>query len=431
MNARIRSYAHIITSTAALALTACASVTTSTEPESALEVVRDGPPQRGVPSKSRPAPATPDAPPRKSTRSTAPAGAATPNLAGLPDNTASDDTMVAHFIDVGQGDATLLEFKCGAILIDTGGETTDEVVGRDRLVSYLDEFFTRRTDLARTLSLVVLSHPHIDHTDGVHGILDAQPAINILNVLDNGASSGRNSGISGQKALQNYARDTDAGYVGLAETDITTVAGVTNEIIDPLDCRRGDVGFDPRITALWGRVDEQSDWANNANNDSVIVRVDFGKASFLFTGDMQEEGIEAMLDSYSPDRRILDVDVLKVGHHGSHNATTKELVAAVSPKIAVAQSGDTTLSHDRYSAWAYGHPNQRAIKLLIDPVTGLSTTRSPKTVIVGVKGRDRKSGADPVFTTMTMSRALYDNAWDGNIAITANADGSLKVQSEF
>ena len=236
--------------------------------------------------------------------------------------------MVAHFIDVGQGDATLLEFSCGAILIDTGGENTDEVDGRERLRDYLDAFFARRPDLAWTFKLVVLSHPHADHTNGVTVLLNHDPAITIENVLDNGASD-TGSGIAGQKALQKYAADAGSGYVGLAETDITSVTGMTNDVIDPIDCRSGGQGVDPKISALWGRVDLNTAWANNANNDSVILRVAFGQAVFLFTGDLQEEAIDAMLDAYSSDKRVFNVDVLKVGHHGSHNATTAAFVKAV------------------------------------------------------------------------------------------------------
>lgn len=357
--------------------------------------------------------------------------AASVELSGLPDDTADANTMVAHFIDVGQGDATLLEFKCGLVLIDTGGEKSKQVSGRTRLVRYLNEFFKKRPQFARTLDLVVLSHPHIDHTDGVDGLLAMQPAVNILNVLDNGMSTGRNSGIAGQKHLQAYAKQTGAGYVGLAQADIKTVSGVTNKVINPIKCRQGNTGVKPKIVALWGRVDDNVDWANDANNDSVVLRIDFGKASFLFTGDLASPGIAAMMDAYSPGPKILDVDVLKVDHHGSNNATTKAFLKATSPKIAVAQSGDSTLSHDDNTAWVYGHPNLKAVNLLVDPTIGVSESRDPRTFPVGVSGRPLNSTQDPVFTTLRIDRALYDNGWDGNIAITAKSDGTLSVQTEF
>jgi len=66
--------------------------------------------------------------------------------AGLGANEFPLDQVVVHFIDVGQGDAELLEFSCAAVLVDTGGETTQEVDGRQNLVEFLDAFFKRTHD---------------------------------------------------------------------------------------------------------------------------------------------------------------------------------------------------------------------------------------------------------------------------------------------
>lgn len=388
--------------------------------------LKDGPPQFAPPAAGLSS-AQPNAAARTRVGPPRPADQVFPSA--LPADQANPDQMVAHFIDVGQGDAVLLEFSCAAVLIDTGGELTAEVTGRDNLAEYLRRFFLRRADLANTLKLVVLSHPHKDHTDGVTALLEAQPAINIENVLDNGTKD-KGSGIAGQRKLQHYADDAGAGYVGLSESDIKTVSGMTSPIIDPVDCRPGG-GVDPKIVALWGRVDLDEAWANDANNDSVVVRVDFGKASFLFTGDLEKEGIESMLTSYDADLRVFDVDVLKVGHHGSYNATTEAFVAAITPKIAIIQAGDSTLSQEPFSAYSFGHPHQDAIRMLLDPAHGVSMTRPTKTVPVGVKGRNPRTNAPPQFTTISIGRAIYTTGWDGNIAVTAKKDGTLTVQTGF
>ena len=81
--------------------------------------------------------------------------------------------MRVHLINVGQGCATLIEFPCAAILIDAGGETNSLYNSSDALKAYLDEFFTRRSDLNHTLQCVYLTHPHKDHTLGVPVILQA------------------------------------------------------------------------------------------------------------------------------------------------------------------------------------------------------------------------------------------------------------------
>ena len=72
-----------------------------------------------------------------------------------------------HLIDVGQGAATLFEFSCAAVLVDTGGEGGEGFESGPMLKAYLDAFFKYRADLDRTLELMVLTHPHLDHTRNV------------------------------------------------------------------------------------------------------------------------------------------------------------------------------------------------------------------------------------------------------------------------
>src|SRR5437660_5372919 len=69
-----------------------------------------------------------------------------------------------HYIDVGQAESILLEFDKAAVMIDAGGEQTNDAQQRTHLISYLNTFFQRRTDLNRTIDTIIISHPHIDHT---------------------------------------------------------------------------------------------------------------------------------------------------------------------------------------------------------------------------------------------------------------------------
>jgi beta-lactamase superfamily II metal-dependent hydrolase len=96
----------------------------------------------------------------------------------------------AHFIDVGQAESILLEFKTAAILIDAGGEVTGNNRDRDHLIAYLNTFFARRTDLRDSagrgiLYSVIVSHPHIDHTRHL------MPVMNNLATSANGSVKGR------------------------------------------------------------------------------------------------------------------------------------------------------------------------------------------------------------------------------------------------
>jgi beta-lactamase superfamily II metal-dependent hydrolase len=93
--------------------------------------------------------------------------------AGAP-STAPRSRMRVHFIDVGQGAATLFEFADGAVLVDTGGEETGAFHSVDHLERYLSAFFALRKDLHDHLTSVILTHPHVDHTRGVPSDAAAQ-----------------------------------------------------------------------------------------------------------------------------------------------------------------------------------------------------------------------------------------------------------------
>src|SRR3989304_4440225 len=168
-------------------------------------------------------------------------------------------TMRTHVIDVGQGAATLIEFPCAAILIDTGGESNGEFDTPEALVNYLEPFFARRSDLRSTLHSLMLTHPHIDHTRGVKAVLGKY---RVLNAVTNGQESG--SGKFGQIAFHKKVADgestpdpsDDVGFAAVWRQDIPKGKGLTNDVIDPVNC--GTV--DPKITALWGATKMNPGW---------------------------------------------------------------------------------------------------------------------------------------------------------------------------
>src|SRR5215831_19236665 len=109
-------------------------------------------------------PAAPVAPPAVTAPTNAPANDNRLAAAGAA------GPMSVHVINVGRASATLLEFPRGAVLVDAGNEelaTTEEDQDPAQVVTYLEEFFQRRTDLDRTLQAVIITHPHIDHTSAL------------------------------------------------------------------------------------------------------------------------------------------------------------------------------------------------------------------------------------------------------------------------
>jgi len=191
--------------------------------------------------------------------------------------------------------------------------------------------------------------------------------------------------------------------------------GLQNNVIDPVKCP----GVDPKITALWGMVSSDPGWGqgqfDNVNNHSIALRVDFGKASLLLTGDIEEVAISDFIKRYE-DTNLLDVDVYHVGHHGSINGTTKELIQAMTPKLAVISMGPEA-RHLNWTAWDYGHPRGETVKMLQDEIT---TMRTPIEKKVGEKGKE--------FETVTIEKAVYATGWDGDVVLEADdQDGTWKV----
>ena len=76
-------------------------------------------------------------------------------------------TMKAHFINIGQADATLLEFDCGVVLVDAGAQTFNNAKSTAKLISYLNDFFDSRDDLSKTIDSILITHNHDDHTESL------------------------------------------------------------------------------------------------------------------------------------------------------------------------------------------------------------------------------------------------------------------------
>lgn len=348
-----------------------------------------------------------------------------------PPGTDDGDAMVLHFIDIGQGDATLLEFPCGAALIDTGGEKNELFDGEAALLAYLDAFFARRADLNRTLDLLVITHPHIDHNRAALALLDRYT---VRNVVDNGADAPHSHndgtedpGATQQMAVHAWLKDHgDVKYLPIRAGEVPA-GGLRGPVIDPVGaCDRA--ATDPTFTALWGQVTERLEtYGDNPNNHSVVVRVDYGEASALFTGDLELIGLSRLADRYEKHPELLDVDIYQVGHHGSKNATIHYQMALMSPRVAVISMGP----YERDVPWTarkYGHPHIVAMEHLVHPTYGVRGRREPTEVWIGFRGAF-KDKVTEIFQRRTVDHAVYATGWDGTVVITAHASGWLDTRT--
>lgn len=317
--------------------------------------------------------------------------------------------MRIHLIDVGQGASTLIEFSCGVVLVDTGGESSHSFDSEAHLLRFLDRFFKVHPRLDKTIALLVLTHPHIDHTRSAMAVFEHYK---VLNVVTDGVTTS-----SGGDQASDLIRAADRAHIG--EERIASHAvppqGVHDAVVDPISCADGD----PDIRAFWGSVASNDvDWSHealdNMNNDSVVMRFRLGQASFLITGDLERDGIAELVKKFGPE---LKSDVWQVGHHGSWNATTKPLLDAIEPKLALIAMGRVE-REDTWSAWAYGHPRAESIELLEPALTG--PRRDPIHVSIGTGAKS--------FISHDVTAPIYATGWDGDVNVTLRADGSEAVR---
>lgn len=319
--------------------------------------------------------------------------------------------MRVHLIDVGQGAATLVEFSCAAILIDTGGESNRHMDSTQNLVTYLRAFFESRPDLDETLALVVLTHPHIDHTRGARVVFGEYTVQNLVTDGHVTSSGGRE-----QRSVQGVAKSKGIPSEVVHIRSIPA-GGLTSPIIDPVACPDGD----PDIRVLWGAADgSHVDWSaddlDNFNNQSVVVRISLGSSSLLVTGDLElDDGLLAKHAGTT----ALDVDVYQVGHHGSFNATSERLLRALTPKLALIACGAADRK-STWTAWAYGHPRQVTIELLERALAG-AVPRPP--VVIGVAAGAKN------FEGREIRAPIYATPWDSDVLVTMFSDGRIETKT--
>jgi len=320
--------------------------------------------------------------------------------------------MQIHVIDVGQADSILLEFKKAAVLIDAGGESTGDERDKDHLLSQLDHFFARRTDLNKTLHAVIISHAHIDHTKL---LMDVMQKFKVKYLYDGGDTVG--SGVAQLKKARTFAKNHAINYLAIEDDTI------------------GNAGFAPpglKQLSTSSSVDMRfltgSRSCDNQNNNSLVVRVHYKNTTALLTGDSQTDGdggcdegqVDHLLERYH-DTDLLKADIYKVGHHGSFNATDKEFVEAMSPKFAVISAGHKeTKGPGQFHGFYFGHPREDVVAFLEET----TSTRSP--AITGYtysKGTRDKNDTSTIDEGRQIRKAIYCTCWDQDVTVAVNTAG--------
>ncbi|MBO6158156.1 MAG: MBL fold metallo-hydrolase [Firmicutes bacterium] len=218
---------------------------------------------------------------------------------GAPSQTlsAADEPVSVTFFDVGKADAILIQTEESVVMIDTG--TAD---GAEELVGQLKELGISAIDI------LFISHFDQDHVGGAAQILSNFQVGKIYVTY-----------------LSKESDEIDAYLSALATT------GVSEKVVQS----RTELSLDGvNYTII---PPQEKDYGNNTSNDSsLVVKAVFGSLSFLFTGDIEKDRIQELLDAGED----LSCTVLKVPHHGGVEDNTKELIAACVPSYAVITCSD-------------------------------------------------------------------------------------------
>jgi competence protein ComEC len=286
--------------------------------------------------------------------------AAHPFSAGRPDGRLRID-----FLDVGQGDAALVTMPDGTtLLVDGGGRPATRAPRRDD--DEIEEFEPDSRGVGdavvseylwwRGLSrvdYVLATHADADHIDGLNAVLKN---------FEVGA------------ALAGRAPSRDAEFARFAST--ARDAGVPLQLV-----ARGDrLRFGPfgEVTAdvLWPPPAGPD--APSGNDDSVVLRLNFGRRTFLLTGDIEAGAERALVGACDP----LACDALKVAHHGSRTSSTQSFVTAARPALAVISVGLDS---------PYGHPHREVLARWRDAGAQVLTTGRRGAITVSTNGDDMKA----------------------------------------
>lgn len=243
--------------------------------------------------------------------------------------------MTVAFLDVGQGDATLIRDGNGFdVLVDGGNKGAS-----DYLIKYMKE---ANVD---DLEIVLATHADRDHIGGLIGVIESNE-IPVESVYYNGYPGSTQTWIEFSDAV------TAAGLnlYKAKYPDTYTWGGINVHVLNPIE----------------GWIDPDQ------NKASVVLRMDYANSSVILPAD-----IDTNIETQLPGRAVtLEADVLKVAHHGSKNSTSETFLAAVMPREAIISVGSN----------AYGHPSIETISRLDANDIGIWRTDAIGTIFLSTDG---------------------------------------------
>lgn len=248
----------------------------------------------------------------------------------------TDPTASVHIIDVGQGDSILIKTPEHNILIDAS-----EREYAPEIISYL------QAQGVTSLDYVVATHPHADHIGGLAQVITQMDVENVI-----------------APKVPDSITPTTKSYKDM-------LTAIKNKGLKIKQAKPGDY-YELGDTAGFTIVGP-AEPSDEMNNNSVVLKFEYGDVSFLLTGDCEKDMEQKILDSGAD----VSADVLKLGHHGSSTSTGKKWLAAVNPSYSVASCGLDN---------SYGHPHEETVERLGTAQIPLYRTDLNGTVVFETNG---------------------------------------------
>lgn len=267
-----------------------------------------------------------------------------------------DGTLRVDFIDVGQGDATLVTFPDGStLLVDGGGQLDFRSMRRQE--DEPAEFVPDRLGIGEAVVSKVLWHRGVRRIDAVAAThADADHTQGLTDVLKNFAAG--------------------ALWIGPGTADEPEIASLA-----ALAAKRGVPAVimhrGMRFTAAGTDIEvlhPAADAATRNNDNSLVLRLTFGGRSFLLTGDIERGGESALTANGLP-----DADVVKVPHHGSRTSSTRDFVAAARASYAVVSAGRRS---------RFGHPHPDVVDTWLAAGAEILSTQDRGMITIRTDGRE-------------------------------------------
>lgn len=240
--------------------------------------------------------------------------------------------LQVHFLDVGQGDAALIQTPSGVEVLIDGGKDKRVMGELAKVMSFTD----------RHIDLVVGTHPDSDHIGGLIDVLRGFDVGSLLMTEHKGES------------------DAAALYFDLASQEGAQI----------VYARRGQEFALDASTTLRVLFPETDPSQMESNASSIILQLQYGSSVFLFTGDAPKSIEEYLVLAEGEN---LQSDVLKVGHHGSRTSTSELFLEEVQPQYAVISAG---------SGNSYGHPHVEVTDMLFNKRVQMLETSQEGTITI-------------------------------------------------